>query len=512
MGENLVDLYRDKVKKEWKIAFFVAFVSCFLIHIYKFTNTLQNHDSFFNVYSDQDMTISGRWFLQYACGISSYFDLPWINGLLCTVYLSCTAVAVAELFKIRNPVVISLSALILIATPSTTETLFFGFTADGYLLGLVLSAVAACFSCKGKKVWHFILSGVCLCLSCAIYQAYISFAVVLCICYLVLQLLNREISILDSWKWIGKHILIYGGALAAYYGIWKLVLHVTGQTATDYQGINEVGKVSISTLISGAVKSIKNILFYLLEWNILKHPITLYAVLNLVFSVAFVGVLLVALVKSKTYKNLPRLLMVLFCLAACVPVISMWNFFSESMDYRPMMLHSICVIYIFALLLFDIWVRPKISTLFGLFMAVVVFNFAIMANISYFYLDKCYEKSYYMGSQMMVRIDEINIEHNIQSIAFVGNRKEEVIVSNYMPGNKVHMLTELIEEDWVFDHEHTYRYLNNVFGIDIPEVTTAQLEALEQTDLVKQMGIWPAEDSVAEIDGVLVVKLADVIE
>ena len=85
MGENLIAFYKEKVKREWKIAFLAAFLGCLLVHIFKFTNTLPNHDSLYNVYADQNVTGSGRWFLQYACGISSYFDLPWMNGLLCAV-------------------------------------------------------------------------------------------------------------------------------------------------------------------------------------------------------------------------------------------------------------------------------------------------------------------------------------------------------------------------------------------------------------------------------------------
>ena len=82
MGEDLIQFYKEKIKKEWKIAFLAAFLGCLLVHIFKFTNTLPNHDSLFNVYADQNVIGSGRWFLQYACGISSYFDLPWMNGLL----------------------------------------------------------------------------------------------------------------------------------------------------------------------------------------------------------------------------------------------------------------------------------------------------------------------------------------------------------------------------------------------------------------------------------------------
>ena len=222
MGTNLLLFYREKVKKEWKIAFWAAFAACLLIHIYKFTNPIQNHDSVFNVYVDQNMTASGRWLLQYACGISSYFDLHWVNGLLCAVYLGLTAAIVTELFGLKNPVVIALSGAFLAATPSTTETLFFGFTADGYLLALMLSALAALLSCRGKGVRAQFLSGVCICAVCAIYQAYISFAGVLCVCWMLHQLLEDRMTVKDAWKWIGRHLVIYALALAAYYAIWRV--------------------------------------------------------------------------------------------------------------------------------------------------------------------------------------------------------------------------------------------------------------------------------------------------
>lgn len=510
MGEGVLEFYRHKVKRQWKTAFFAAFVSCLLIHIYKFTNTLPNHDSLYNVYSNQDMTMSGRWLLQYVCGISSYFDLPWINGLLCAVYLGITAALVTELLDIKNSVVIVLSAALLTAAPSTTETLFFGFTADGYLLGLALAALSACLSCKGKSLRSLAGAGVCICLSCAIYQAYVSFGAVLCIFWLVLRLLEGEISLRESWKWIGKHILIYAAALAAYYAIWKVVLFATGQTATGYQGIYQVGKTGIFTLAGGAVKSLWNLLFFFLEWNILEHPITLYGALNIVFFPALGAVLTAAVVKSGTNRDLPRLGMILLCLAASVPVISIWCFLSEEVSYRPMMLHSACLFYILALVLFDRWASAKISTLFGLFMAAVMFNFAVMANTSYFYLNKCYEKSYYTGSRMMERIEKAAWEEECSQVAILGSRREDVVVSDRHPGNRVHLLTEQLESDLLFDGERTYRFLVNIFGLEYKPADGSRRAALEQDPRVRDMDIWPAESSVAVIDGVLVIKLGEV--
>ena len=124
MGDGLIRFYKEKVKPEWKLAFFSAFVIGLLVHAYKFTNTLLNHDSVFNAYSNQNMLGSGRWFLSIACGISSYFDLPWLNRVMALIYIALTAADVVAILGIRNPFVVVLSAGLLVTFPGMTESFF----------------------------------------------------------------------------------------------------------------------------------------------------------------------------------------------------------------------------------------------------------------------------------------------------------------------------------------------------------------------------------------------------
>ena len=99
MGENIIRFYREKVKKEWKIAFFSAVIIGFLVHTYKFTNYFPNHDGLFNFWSTQNMVASGRWFLAPACALSSCFDLPWIVGIFSVMFMALTAVFLTEIFE-----------------------------------------------------------------------------------------------------------------------------------------------------------------------------------------------------------------------------------------------------------------------------------------------------------------------------------------------------------------------------------------------------------------------------
>ena len=79
---------RENIKTEWKTAFAAAFVIGLLIHLPVMVSDIPNHDGLSSMYFDQNMITSGRWFLTVACGISSYFTLPWLIGLLALVYLA----------------------------------------------------------------------------------------------------------------------------------------------------------------------------------------------------------------------------------------------------------------------------------------------------------------------------------------------------------------------------------------------------------------------------------------
>lgn len=510
MGTELLSLYKTRVKHTWKVAFFTTFVACLLIHFYKFTNFLPNHDAFYNVYSTQDITGSGRWFLRYACGISSYFDLPWVNGVLCAVYLGLTTAVITELFNLKNPVVIALSGIVLAASPCTTETLFFGYTADGYMLGLLFSALSAYFSCKEHAWWRYLLSSVLLCLSLAVYQAYLSFAMVLCIVFLVNALLRDETDLAKAFRWILRHAVIYAAAAAVYYLIWQLAMAVKEIEPVEYQGISTIGRISLPTILLGIKKSIINLVLFFVEWNILEHPATLYAILNVVFLLSFAGILLLALYKSGALRRPAKAAFILLCLAACVPVISVWALLSDTVLYRPMMLHSICVLFIFALMLFDEWAPKKIGTVFAVFMLLVVYNFGLIANIAYFYLDKCEERSHYVGSSMMSQAESfINDADSVDTIAFVGERGQDVYLVDDPNVDKIHIFLPMLESDLLYDHSHAYLYLKHTFGLELPEASAEQISILENTDQVRDMPVWPQDGSVQIIDGCLVFKLGE---
>ena len=511
MGEGILKIWKNNIQKNWKIAFVATFIIGMIVHIYKFTNTLLGHDSIYNFYSDQNIVGSGRWFLSIACGISSYFDLPWINGLLSIIYISLTSVVIVEIFQIKNPIAIIISGGLLATFPGITETFFFGFTADGYMLAMLLAALSVYFSkIQEKRIYMLILSGVCICLSCGIYQAYVSFALILALCYFIYEMMENKYSNKEYFKWIRNQVIIYISALAAYYIIWKLCLLVQGTTANSYQGISEVGKIDISVILQGIPNTITSLAIFFLEWNILEHPITLYGILNIVFIIFFIIGLIIAFVKSQLIKRKLHLALAIICLILCIPISCIWHFTSSGVIYRPMMLVSICVIYIFSVFLFNRWVNIKLSNIACVLFATIIFNFSLMANISYYYLDKENERTFSMGTEMIIKIHEYESKYEINNIAIIGERGEKVWVRNESEfSDKAHLLTHLMETDLLFNQEHTVNYLKNIHGLDLEAVSDKELETLTNSDEVQGMDIWPSQDSLKVIDDTLIIKISD---
>lgn len=333
MGERFLQFYRGKLKKEYKFALFSSFIIALLIHIYKFTNTLPHHDSLLNYYSDQNVLKSGRWALSLACSFSSYFDLPWVVGVLSCIFIALTVVLIVAIFKIENPIVILLTGALISSSPAITDVLFYLYTADGYMIAMFLAALSVYFSVvPEKRISRLILSGVCICISCGIYQAYVPFGLVLAVCYFINVLFSGNHDKKDCLKWVLRQAIIYISALAAYYIIWKICLHINGTTATTYQGISEVGKFSFSLLQNGLVQSVKSLLLYFFEWNIFEHGLNVYSVLNILFFIALFSGIVIATIKSGILKRKWAVVLLVLCLLAIVPFACMWHFTSDSVS------------------------------------------------------------------------------------------------------------------------------------------------------------------------------------
>ena len=339
VGTALIELYKKKVNRAWKIAFWATCILVFMIHAYRFTNPLLNHDALYNYYSSQHMVESGRWLLSLACGFSSFFNLPWLIGVISIIFIALTSVVIVDVFKLKNPVLIVIVGGLLVSFPAITDTFNFEYTADGYMIAMFLAALSVRLSVfEEGRIRRLFLSAVCICCTCAIYQAYVSFALILALSYFIVEIFDGKRSAKDCGRWIGRQILIYAAALAAYYAIWRLSLRLAHVEATTYQGVDQLGQMSLQSIKQAAVSSLVSFARFFLEWNFVEHGLTAWNLLNILFVLFACFVVIVSIYKSKVYKR--GLQFVLGAIAGgAIPFAAfIWHFASSGVSYRTRML------------------------------------------------------------------------------------------------------------------------------------------------------------------------------
>ena len=517
MGEGVLKYYKTKIRKEYKIAFYSTLIVALLVHIYKFTNTLPNHDSLYNYYSTQNIIGSGRWALSLACGISSYWDLPWVNGLLSCIFIAMTVVVLVAIFKLENPILIILSGALLAASPSTTETLFYLFTADGYFIAMLLAAIAVYYSKIGEnRVFRLLLSGVCICVSCGIYQAYVPFALVLALCHLIDNLLLGNYEKKDYFKWVIRQVIIYSLSLAAYFVIWKVCLYFSEEAANDYQGISEVGRINLQLILGGFARSVKTIGLYFLQWDVMEYGFTLYSILCIMFIIVMLTGLVLAFVKSGIVEKKWAIVLFIMALLAIIPFSCIWHFTSSSIKYWDGMLQCMTLLFVLTAILYERWASPLLKNAVCLFLLLTTFNNAIMANISYYYMNLTYERTYAEAVEMMMKIHDLLDENDIEYIAVVGKRFAEVQweyadpnTGKIAPAGKIHLLSGRLETSLLTNSENTVLFLQNTLGLELKSVTSEKIAELSESPEIQAMRCFPSGDSMKVLDGILVIKLAD---
>ena len=245
-SERYGNIIKEKIKPQYAAAFFGALITGIICHMPAMVKFLPVYDSFWNIYSPQDMISSGRPFLTYACGITSYYNLPWINGIVGVFYIALAAVLIADLYEIKNMFAAVALGGILAAFPAVTGTFAFGYTLDGYMLAFLLSTLAVYLTHKYK--WGFIPGIFAMGFATGIYQSYFFTGALLAItvCMLALSEGKEWKKVLSSaWRYAAMGL----GGYVFYLIALKIMLAVKHVTLSGYQGTDKVMGLSFSTIM-----------------------------------------------------------------------------------------------------------------------------------------------------------------------------------------------------------------------------------------------------------------------
>ena len=510
--EHFFHYINQKIKKEWRFAFCSALCMGLLIHMFRLTNHLLTWDSVYNFHSDQNVIHLGRCFLTLTCGIGSYYDLQWVNGLLSLIYLSLVSVCLTELFSLKKKVCIFLMCGITVSFPSVASTFAYMYTADGYFLAQLLVTLAVLITLKCKKGF---LPGIFLfALAAGSYQAYISYAVMLILTWSALQLLWEKLSVRQLLGYWVRFLLMGSIGIGFYLIANKLLTVLEGASASDYNGISTMSIPDARGLVLAAKNCIIDFAYFFFGP---LDSMNFYKILNASLILLLLLLFCHLVWKQKLYQKWGNLLMALVCLGAMPFACSMIYFLSPSVRYYMLMYAGFSLIYLLPVLFYENMndsepavksgLSPKLLLSWGCIVLTVltVFNFILISNISYLYMVTSNEKTFQLVSRMTDRIEHLEDYPSAKKLCLLGHFEDYDTISLTLPPAMAGIRDSVL----ISEQEHFVAMMETYFGLSLENCSEEEQKQIQSSALFAGMDCWPAADSVVLEGDTVIIKIGE---
>ena len=521
---------KANIRKEWKTAFWTVFILGIMIHFPVMAGDFPNHDGLASMYFDQNMITSGRWFLMIACGVSSYFALPWVIGLFSLFFLGLGAAALVEFLEIKNELGVILLSGLLVSFPALASTYAYIFTADGYMLALCLVFWAVMLTKRHE--WGFIPGGICLAFSMGTYQSYLSFAILLSI-YGCLMAVFSEVSTGRKLKNMLHYLYMGLIGTGLYYVILLILLRLQGKTLDTYQGINRMTGGNSLSLAEKLQNIYQDFLAFTGNGNVLYNNIISLVSVGLLGLTAAV-LLLRMIVRRKYFKKwyfYPICLALIVLLPVSFNVILL---ISPEVTYHLLMRYQwcLCPILLLGFLLRygfmqselsgqfsplhrrDPQVRKKPAVICNIIAqwavlaasAALILHYGVTDNIAYFNLQKKYEKTYAYCLRLADRMEQTEGYYTGMPVAMIGVQNQENLPQTDITGAVTSNMIGMTGDYLVYTDTNYQSFMKHYLGVTIELVPDEEMERIYTTEEYQELNSFPEEDSMKVVDGILYIK------
>lgn len=181
--------------------------------------------------------------------------------------------------------------------PTVISTFTYCYVADAYLLAFLFSCIAV-YLLTHKGLLATIPAVALLTLSLGIYQAYITVAIALLMCSLLIRLISGENTCKVSLKSALKYLVCGTLSLLLYYCINSAVMALMHVEASDYQNISGTFSFKEFDLISAIISAYYSFFKFFFDFD---GGFKLYSAVNIaVYAALFIGYAALA-VKNKRH-------------------------------------------------------------------------------------------------------------------------------------------------------------------------------------------------------------------
>jgi len=505
----------QKISSRSKLAFFSALIFGFLTHIFMFLNKLPNGDDLESMYRNYSMITSGRWFDKIAMSLSSYYSMPWVTGVVAVSFLAISVALIVSILDLKKPSSVVMTAALLTTFPILAALFSYMFYADLYMIAMFLS-VSAVWLTKRYR-YGFLLGAVGIACSMGSYQAYIGFAIVLCISSLLQVILKNQRStkevLLLALRYLGTGLL----GVVLYFFVQKFCLAYFQLDLTGYQGIDQMGQMDVSQLLAIIPQAYADFYGFFIHDLYLQSP-TYVKYLYGIVSLLILIFTLIAVVRNQVYRKITIVLVPLL-LAALPLAFQVILFMAPKAFLHVLMYPQYALFFVIPFFLFEVaferqkktstqWRVEIICSWILLFVSCVIsYQFYLTSNIGYLNLHLKYEITYATELRILDRIEQHPEYTKDTPVYFVGafpnlNHSMYPIAANDFVRGLQGINGNLVHHD--LNYEGFYgNYLGVKLELATEEQKASVLNKLNEID----MPIWPEIGSVDMVDGIMVVNI-----
>ncbi len=510
MPEQFIEKIKKSILPVWKVCFVSALIMGLIAHLYKITNWLPNWDSLVFRYDSQNMLAMGRWFLPVVCAPSSFYDLPFVAGLMAIIFHGLGAVCICKMFEVRKNITAVLVGAVVATFPTVTSVMMYNYVADGYALAFLLSCVAAMLITRKKPCYTGAV--ILIALSVGIYQAYITVTIMLLLLSLCLDLIKGDGELKDTIIKIVRFLLTGVLGMGLYYLVHTILMKITGTTPLEYQGFGSAASFKEIDILGSLYTIKQSFVLYFFDFS---NGLSVFGVVNcIVFSITVI-LYLTDVIKNKL--SISKILMLGVCVALLPVGASVLAFINSGIDYHNLMKMGFLVFYLFFILQYEKAefksIKLNSAKLWTILVvtAVLVFNQIIVANVSYHKLNMAYEKSYGTLIRIADRIEQTEDAEECDSILVLGHLPESEAYSASLPPDMTGTTDGYIlrADDEMVGQSVLCSALNDYCGKNYKFISGEEKENLLDKINAESLGNWPERNSISVIDNVIIIKLGN---
>lgn len=511
--KKISELYK-KIPKNYKQAFFYAIVFGIICHFYMMTNKLTNHDDIEQLYNKMDLSTSGRWFLQYAGSIGSYFSMPWVNGGLILFYLSVSNALVVGLFGIKDRILIILLSGLTMSITTVVALFVFLNSADAYYLGYLLSVLGAYLYIKNNRYGKmaFVVLNI---FSLAIYQIYFGISISLIFLYYVLEFITGKSNV---------YATIIKGFKLALLSLLTLILYIVSIKyvfrieLSSYKGLNSMTNIDITYLPISVARAYLDIPMFFLGDRLSQFGFVKY--LNYPLFAMFFA-MYVFIINKNLQESRDKIFAGILIFFSPLAI----NFIylaSGDVSVDSRMLGAYICIYIFIIILlkeiitkiekYNVNMRKKIvlfSWLIPMILLATIGRFYIVTNKAYMTLDIDSRNMASYTSRVIGRIEEKYFYNKKKEVVFVGLPDISNKFTDSYTTDDVYSITFFRRKipsrwHWTLYPERYAAFPNPIKYFEKDDYVKNNDKKLK--DLIDKSEIFPRENSIFEYNNKIYVK------